>query len=111
VPEFTDRQATAFTEIVADIRARGVEVADRIEDPYWVVEWADEIRPGRGHSFNGIWSDGEHVVQVLMDVYGYPSVGIGAVEWLHNSSDDECSCDRCVADRAEDDEEAAACAS
>ncbi|GAB3166991.1 hypothetical protein GCM10027059_26850 [Myceligenerans halotolerans] len=105
-PTFTERQAKAWTEAVADIRSRGVNVDSDINGSfYWTPRWEDEVRPGRGHLLDAIWIDGEHFVQVRMDVYGYPSISIAALEWLHASEDEECGCDRCEAERREDDEE------
>ena len=66
---------------------------------YWTVQWAEETRPGRGHLFDGIWTDGEYFAQVRMDVYGHPHVSVAAVTWLHSSSDDECDCEHCEAER------------
>ena len=68
----------------------------------WIVEWAEEIRPGRGHAFNGVWLDGEYIVQIRMDVYGSPSVSVGSTEWLHSSDDEECPCQPCRTDRDEE---------
>jgi hypothetical protein len=96
-PEFTERQAAAWPEAVAEVQ-RYVDTSTVPTHLYgWTVQWEDETRPGRGHLFDGFWSDGEYVAQVRMDVYGYPSVSVGEVSWLHSSSNEECDCAPCVA--------------
>lgn len=92
---FTARQAKAWPEAVAEVQ-QYVDSSTVSEDLYqWTVEWAEETRPGRGHRFNGMWCDGEYFAQVVMDVYGYPSVSVAAMTWLHNSSNEECDCGPC----------------
>lgn len=98
--EMTERQAKAWPEAIAEVAKRGVDV-----DPQphrWNIQWEDESRPGRGHAMHAVWMDGDHVVEIAMDVYGYPRVAVGTVDWIHNSSDEECECDPCAADRAEE---------
>ena len=101
-PSFTERQATAWPEAVAEVQ----QYVDTSTVPThlhgWTVEWAEEARPGRGHGFNGIWSDGEYLAQILMDVYGYPRVSVATLAWLHNSSDEECDCGPCTLDREDE---------
>jgi hypothetical protein len=111
VADFTERQAKAWPAAVAEIQ-RYVDTSTVPEDlnhHEWTVQWEDETRPGRGHRLNAVWSDGEYVAQVLMDVYGGPSVSVGEVTWIHNSSDEECLCGPCEAQRRADDEPAVPC--
>jgi len=101
-PTFTERQAAAWPEAVAEAQ-RYVDsstIPEALHD--WTVKWADEVRPGRGRAFNGLWLDGEYVAQVRMDVYGYPSVSVASTEWLHSSDDEECPCQPCRAEREEE---------
>lgn len=95
--QFTEKQAKAWEEDVAPIlEAHGVSRAMPGQlFGHWMVEWAEESRPGRGHHFNGIYVDGEVTVQVLMDVYGYPSVSVAELDWVHADSDEELHCSTC----------------
>ena len=96
---FTERQAAAWPKAVAEAQ-RYVETSTVPEGLHaWIVEWAEEIRPGRGHAFNGVWLDGEYIVQIRMDVYGSPSVSVAELDFVHNSTDDECPCEPCTDDR------------
>ena len=97
--KFTERQAAAWPTAVAEAQRHVTSSTISADLHAWVVEWADEVRPGRGHAFNGIWTDGECFVQVLMDVYGSPSVSVAEVEWVHSSSDEECACQPCTDER------------
>ena len=98
--EFTERQAEAWPDAIK--RAQRYVTSSTISrDPnnyHWTVEYADETRPGRGHSVNATWQDGESLVQITMDVYGYPSMSIAAIEWLHSDGDEECPCGPCAED-------------
>ena len=103
-PEFTPKQAKAWPEAVAAVQ-RYVDtstVSTDLHSTDWTVEWAEESRPGRGQHFTGVYCDGEYLAHVLMDVYGYPSVSVAELTWLHNSMNEECDCAPCVADRDED---------
>ena len=98
-PQFTERQAAAWPDAVAEAQRHVTSSTIRPDLHYWTAEWAEEVRPGRGHAFNGIWTDGEFFVQVLMDVYGYPSVSVAELDLVHNSTVDECPCEPCTDDR------------
>jgi hypothetical protein len=107
VPKFTERQAAAWPAAIAEAQ-RYVDTSTIPADLAsrdWIVAWDDESRPGRGHRVTATWCDGEYLVQILMDVYGYPSVSVAELTWLHNGSDEECNCDHCKAEY--DDEQAA----
>ena len=67
----------------------------------WKITWDPEYRVGRGQALDAIWCDGEYLVHIRMDVYGYPSVSVAETRWIHNSSLEECSCDYCEAEREE----------
>lgn len=96
---FTERQAAAWPEAVAEAQ-RYVDSSTIPEELHtWLVDWAEESRPGRGHHFAGVWCDGEYLVEVRMDVYGYPTVAVAETRWLHNSANEECDCDTCTAER------------
>lgn len=98
-PEFTERQAKAWPRAVAEVQDY-VDTSTVPEGLYgWTVEWDEETRPGRGHRFVGVWSDGEYFAQVVMDVYGYPSISVASLTWLHSSSDEECDCEPCKEER------------
>lgn len=97
--EFTDRQAKAWTEAVAEAQ-KYVPSEIPLELHAWTVDWQEETRPGRGHAFDGVWTNGEHFVQIRMDVYGDPSVSVAELEWLHSSAyEDGCPCGHTEADR------------
>ncbi|RRJ85923.1 hypothetical protein EG850_11090 [Gulosibacter macacae] len=107
MPEFTERQAAAWPEAIAEAR-RYVETSTiplDIDHYAWQVTWAEESRPGRGHGFSATWCDGEYLVQVHMDVYGYPSVSVAETTWLHSSSYEECECSWCERYREDEDDE------
>lgn len=103
-PRMTGRQEIAWAEAVADIRSRGIDVHEHRHGSYWELIWRPESRPGRGHDLKALWCDGEHLVELNIQVYGEWSVGIGAIDWLHSSSDEECGCERCEAEGDEDDD-------
>lgn len=99
-PEMTQRQADAWPAAVDEVRSYGAEAPARLWE--WVVQWDDESRPGRGHTMHALWLDGEYVAEVYMDVYGYPTVVVAFMDLIHNSGDDECSCEPCKALQAEE---------
>lgn len=94
---FTERQAKAWQEDIAPIlEAHGVTSASPFQlFSHWHIQWGEEVRPGRGHHFNGIYVDGEVAVQVLMDVYGQPSVSVADLDWVHADSDEDRFCETC----------------
>ena len=90
-PPFTERQTKAWREDVAPILERhGIAGL-----PNWNLHWYEETRPGRGHYLNATYLDGEHFAQVLMDVYGYPTVSVAVLDWVHADSDEELECETC----------------
>lgn len=102
--KFTERQAAAWPEAIAEIQ-RYVDTSTVSADPQnycWTVLWAEESRPGRGHYIDAIWCDGEYMAQVTMDVYGYPNVSVARTELIHNRADEECPCTPCTTEREED---------
>jgi hypothetical protein len=103
VSRFTERQAAAWPEAIAEAQryVPTSTIPSDITSPYWIITWDDEVRPGRGQRFTGVWTDGEYLVCVWMDVYGYPAVSVAALDWLHSSSDDECRCEPCAAERGD----------
>lgn len=104
--QFTERQARGWLDAIADIHAHEVEPSDNPDGYGWILEFAEEVRPGRGHDLNAVWTDGEHYVQIIVDVYGSWSASVAEMDWLHSSSDDSCGCDRCTAERTGEDTEA-----
>ncbi len=101
-PKFTERQAAAWPEAVAEVQ-RYVDTSTVTSDLHgWTVSWEPESSPGRGHLFDAFWCDGEYMAQVRMDVYGYPSVSVAEVTWVHSSSNEECDCEPCTTLRDED---------
>ena len=101
-PTFTERQSRDWPDAIARIRQHGVHVE---EDPTaygWQLDWHEEVRPGRGHYLSAVWNDGEHFAQVVMDVYGSPSVSVAALDWIHSDADEECGCGPCEAEREAD---------
>jgi hypothetical protein len=90
-PTFTERQAKAWEEDVRPVLVRhGI---DGLRS--WNLHWAEEVRPGRGHFLNATYVDGEHFAQVLMDVYGSPTVSVAELNWVHADSDEEMECRTC----------------
>lgn len=102
--EFTQGQAAAWPGAVAEAQSYVTSsvINGDLEPPSWTLSWGEETRPGRGRSLDATWCDGEYFVQILIDVYGNPSVSVAEMSWLHNSSDEECDCAPCTADRAEE---------
>lgn len=101
---FTARQAKAWPGAIERIRHFGCEASDDPSAYGWVLDWQDEVRPGRGRSLNAIYWDGETIAQITMDVYGYPTVSVSRSELIHSDADDECPCDYCKAERDEADQ-------
>ena len=101
----TERQAEAWPEAIAEAQ-RYVDspISEDITHYYWTIHWCEETRPGRGHSIDASWCDGEHLVLISMDVYGSPAVSVAEVTWTHSSADEECACKHCKADREADDD-------
>ena len=92
-PSFTDRQARAWQETVSPILERHLISTDW-RGYYWDVRWSGG--PKRGWHFNATHCDGEHFAQVLMDTYGYPTVSIAELDWVHADSDEEMECETCA---------------
>lgn len=100
----TERQARDWPGAVAEAQ-RYVDTSsipldlDRYE---WSVHWMEETRPGRGHDLSAVYCDGEYLVHITMDVYGGSRVAVAQVDWLHNDRDEECDCEPCEAERADE---------
>lgn len=91
-PKFTERQAKAWAEVACPILERhGVSTS---LSPYsWTIQWSGS--PQRGWHFNATYNDGETFAQVLMEVYGYPSVSVAELDWVHVDQDEELECETC----------------
>ena len=102
----TERQTVALDERIAEAREKhDVEMSPWTPyDHEWRSIFREEIRPGRGHDLDLLYLDGEVIVQITMDPYGYGSMSIGTTDWTHSDSLEECDCDPCTTERAEDDE-------
>ena len=100
---FTERQAEAWPEAIADAQRHVTSstIGPDLNGHWWTVEWVPESRPGRGCDLNAIWTDGEHFVQIMMDVYGRASVSVASLDWLHADADEDCPCDNCVSERSD----------
>lgn len=98
---FTERQAAAWPDAIAEAQryVPTSTIPTDIDRYDWQVTWAEEIRPGRGHAVGATWCDGEYLVQVRMDVYGYPVVSVAETTWLHSGSYEECECSWCERER------------
>lgn len=92
-PTFTERQARAWEQDVRPVLDRH-GIADL--SSYWNLHWSEEVRPGRGHFLNATYVDGEHFAQVLMDVYGCPTISVAQLDWIHADSDEEMECETCT---------------
>lgn len=104
--QMTARQLAAWPEAIAEIQ-RYVETSTVPTSPNhheWKIVFDQESRPGRGHLIDATWCDGEYLAHIRMDVYGYPSVSVAEVSWLHSSSYEECGCSYCERERENDDE-------
>lgn len=97
----TERQRAAWPAAVDRARTAGADVNPDETGYGWRLHFHDESRPGRGHALDAWWTDGEHFVQITMDVYGYPSVSVASVDWIHADSNEECPCDSCVTERTD----------
>jgi len=62
-------------------------------------QYLDEARPGRGYDVQVVYLDGDSFVTMAMDPYGNGWDANGTVEVAHNSSDEECPCEGCEAER------------
>lgn len=103
-PALTWRQEIAWPKAVERLRRH----YDSLPADFhrWEVSWSPESRPGRGHAITATYADGEFFAQVLMDVYGYPSVSIARLDLIHADSDEECGCDECLKEREGEAEDA-----
>lgn len=99
--QMTERQAAAWPQALETMRRYGVDAPPDLDHWCWHAKWGEETRPGRGHRLNAVYCDGDYFVQVLMDVYGYPSVSVATVDWVHSDSDEECYCRYCEDERSE----------
>lgn len=91
LPQMTERQLKAWPGVLADAN-RFVGGGLPADTWAWMLAWKPEVRPGRSHDVTAIHTDGEHLVQIDMDVYGNGSVYVAALDRLHDSGDDECDC-------------------
>lgn len=101
--ELTERQLKDWPDAVAEAQ-RYVWSSTIPTDPHhweWDITYDPESRPGRGRAISALWLDGEYIVQIRMDVYGYPSVAVAETRWLHNSDDEQCECLPCRKERSE----------
>lgn len=99
----TEKQLAAWPGLVE--RARVYGASEIRETGYgWTLHFEDEVRPGRGCDLKAIFCDGDNFVYIALDVYGSGSVSVADVDWLHADDDEECYCDRCVAERAKEEE-------
>lgn len=101
--DMTERQRAAWPEAVAEINRYHVEASENPDHYDWTFKWFEESRPGRGRMFDALFINGEHFAQVMMDVYGTPTVSVCALDIMHNGSDEECPCEFCKAERDEED--------
>jgi hypothetical protein len=102
-PQPTDRQLAALTDLVSEAqKVYSVECPRWGHFNGWVTTFADEVRPGRGHDLSAVYVDSDHIVQIMVDVYGNGSLSVGDVDWIHNSSDEDCRCDPCQDRRREE---------
>lgn len=102
--EPTERQIAAWPASVAEAQryVTTSTVPTELDNYNWVRTWAEEVRPGRGQDLSAIYMDGEYVVQITLDVYGYGGVSVGETAWVHNSYDEECDCEYCEKERRDD---------
>lgn len=102
-PDLTERQTAAWPEAVAQAQQHvGGTISTDPDSLDWQITFDPESRPGRGHMIRAVWCNGEHLVEIGMDVYGYPRVSVAETNWLHNSSDEECGCEPCEREREDD---------
>lgn len=88
---FTAAQARDWPAAVAEAQ-QYVDSTIPTDISAWKLSWDDETRPGRGHAFDAVWFDGEHVVRISGDVYGCPDVYVAGLTRLHHSADEDCGC-------------------
>jgi prepilin-type processing-associated H-X9-DG protein len=89
----------AMAERVEEAKLHGVEMHGYQETPWY---WHTRFEGHGGRDFNGLWCDGEHLVQLAIDIYGNGYMSIASVDWFHGSED--CECDACLAALADTDE-------
>jgi len=94
----TPKQAAALDRVVRDIREH-FNVDMRVED--FNIHYEEESRPGRGHQIRADYINADHAVSVYMDVYGYPSVSVANVDFIHENGSGECECTLCEGEAAE----------
>lgn len=101
-PPLTDRQQDRLDEWLTETNTR-TEWAVHPHDLAWIVR--DESRPGRGHDVQAWYVDGDVFACLGMDPYGNGWDVYGTVDVEHNSDDEECRCDECIAYRSEGDDD------
>lgn len=100
---FTERQTQEWPLTLTEIeRHTGTRPPANLDHYEWTTHWYEETRPGRGHRFSAVWTNGQHIVQVVMDIHGAPSIAIGDIDWTHTDTDDQCPCTHCTKDRQEE---------
>lgn len=93
IPLPTDRQVESLAQIKAELKDR-YGLVERLD-----FSFHEEARPGRGHALMWFCCDGEMLATGQMDVYGGTDYGVAQLDWIHSSSDDECECEHCDAER------------
>lgn len=94
----TEKQRAALLEMVDRARNKhGVESMPDWSDSHswWLTTFREEIRPGRGHDMDTVLCTGDYFVQITLDPYGYGSLSVAALDWVHSDGDDDCDCDEC----------------
>ena len=98
--KMTHRQRMAWPDAVAEVERYGVNCNEAVWN--WIFTFDEEVRPGRGHALSAIFADGEYFAQIMMDVYGYPSVSVSETRTIHSSAWEECECTFCEREREDE---------
>lgn len=99
-PPLTHRQEVRLYEWLTALN-KVVESRVRAHDLAWIVE--TESRPGRGHNLQALHIDADVCAHLSMDPYGNGDEMVGTVSVDHSTGDEECPCEPCTAERAEED--------
>jgi hypothetical protein len=94
--ELNDRQKRIMAERVKEAARHGVDLSGYEECPW---KWHAKFDGHDGRDFDGLFCDGECLVQLTIDIYGNGYMSIAEVDWIHGGED--CECDNCMREMAE----------
>ena len=92
----TERQIEAFPRYVAEAQ----RYIDTYTLPTDMNSW-DWVTTTLHTTILAIYSDGDYLVEIVLDKYGFGSVHVGEPFWIHHSDDEDCGCNYCEEERGQ----------